>query len=299
MAKEVRASFLKPDFYQSGGGVTEGDYACTFDVKMHKGEKSEREARLGVQIHFHPLEGGEPIEWFYSMGTKAHESWAPTQDGKGITARVNGLGKPLPQLTNWQFFLDNLYNAGLPDTFDGDLAPLDGIYLHIKPTKSPNERKGFSSGNAATSEAGAPEQRQNDFPIGVPTLILPNGAPWEDGYLGMPEVSVAQAKKVNGVAGKATTAPAKTAAKKTAAVDHSGLDAGTAAITAVGEVLNKNPQGCSKLLLRTGAFKWIKDNVSDEVAQEAQNDILMNDDELGAILGMVDFKLENNKAVPA
>lgn len=290
MAKtEVRASFGKLDFYQSGGGIPEGNYALTFETCMHKGEKSTREARLGVKIHFHPLEGGEKLEWFYSMGTKASKSWAPTQDGKGITPLVNGEGAPCPKNTNWDFFLNSMYNAGMPEeAFDNDLSTIDGVWVHIKPTKPPAERASFASGNQATSEAGGEPQRQNDLPIGIVSEILKDGAPWEGGG-GIPDEKPAPKGKV---ATKA--APAKAAGKPNkAAQAEMGVE--EAATNGIGSVLEKNPNGCSKLIVRTQAFKWVAENVGDDMAQQVQNEILMKDEALGTILETMGFALNGMK----
>lgn len=293
--------------YVAGGGLPEGDYALEFNVVMHQAEKdgvAKGPARLGVMVSAYPLKadrslGGEMKEQFYSMGSKAHESFAPNPDtGKGLVAVPGGSASTFNNKTNWAYFLTSLENSGLPKgIFVNDISVLDGVWVHVTSIPEPEDRKGFAT--AKTAEV-AEEPRKNGT-IAVVSEILPNGAPWEGGG-GIPAAApvdkaapVVKGKPV--IAAKAAVKPAPAKAPVAAGLSEEEVrEAAEAGITAV---LEKNPDGLSKLLLRTKTFASVTELFGDEAAQSVIDSFFGGDEELNSVLEGLGYKVAGSKVAVA
>lgn len=284
--------------YSGGFSLPEGDYALEFNIQMFAGDKkdgsSSGPARLGVMLTAHPLDGGEAKNQFYSMGTNADKSYAPDPEtGKGIIAIPGGQGSGLNNQTNWFILLKSLHDSGMPPgTLTDDFSVLDGVHVHMQLIPEPEERKGFQAKTGeATAEVRTPRK------IAVVSEIKEGGAPWEGGG-GIPQadtpVPAAPAKKA--VASKPATkmaAKPAPAAAAPAGADESDLE--TVTINAVASVLEKNPNGVGKLMLRTGTFKAIADA---GVAQQALDTYFSSDDNLNSILGLLAYVVKGQQIVP-
>lgn len=311
-------------FYVGGFTLPEGEYALGFDVRMHaytKQDGTKGVERLGVMVAAYPLEGGEPSEQFYSMGSKAHLSFAPNPDtGKGVVPIPGGPATSMPPSSNWGVLLKSLYDCRLPvGVFTNDLTVLDGLWAHTRNVPEPEERKGFAS---ATGEA---EQPQRSGIISIVGEILEGGKPWEGGG-GFPEEAAAPAApkpRADAAAGKkpalvppkpaaARTAPARPAARTTtrpapaAAPEPEGEEADEnqimeAALAGVSSVLEKNGNeaGITKLLLRTGTFKAVTAAAGGDMAQAVMETFFGSDASLNAVLGQVGYVASGTQIKPA
>lgn len=269
----AKVSFGDLNNYAEGGfDIPEGDYAVVHTVQMFAGTKADGTKagpeRLGVMLDFYNLatdkDGNyidlKPTQKFLSMGSKADQSFAPDPEtGKGIVPVAGGSGASMNNKTNWFLYLKSLYDCGLPvGVLDNDLTTIDGIHLHIQSVPEPEDRKGFGS------KTGEVEQERRVGKVPVATEIKDDGKPWE-GTGGIPEAGAVPAVKAPAVAAPKTKAgpkpvPAKAAAPVAvvAAEDDDELLKATA-LTAMASVLEANPKGCAKVVLRTGTFKAIKD----------------------------------------
>jgi hypothetical protein len=276
-------------FYAAGFSLPEGDYALTFDVVMHSGfgEQKQGNPRLGVMVSATPLTGGEPTQHFYSMGSKAHESFAPNPDtGKGLIAIPGGAGNAPNNKTNWVMLLKSLYDSGMPpNLFRNDLSVIDGVWVHTQNVPEPEERKGF-----ATARTGEVEEIRTPRTVAIVTEIKEGGAPWEGGG-GLPTGKAVAAPKA-GPHRVAAAAPAPVAQT----TDDDVLVAATSAIT---DILEKQPDGCTKLLMRTGVFKAINGKQGADMAQAVINNYFGSDDALNSVLGLLGYKVTGANVKPA
>lgn len=289
---------LHSSLYSGSFTLPEGDYALFFETMMQQPkEGSNMKARLGVKVSAYPLDkpGAEPLEQFLSMGSKAHESFQPSENGKGLSPVVGGPGT-LANSSNWNLFRDSLYNAGLPvGIFSDDLSVLDGVWAHTAQIPEPEERKGFAS-NAATSEVEQPQRRGN-AKIPVVTEILDGGKPWEGGG-GLPEAKpTTAAAKPGPKAVAARPAPAAAPAAE-AGTDEEAVK--VAAVNGISSVLgqDKYAASCPKLILKTGVFKAVTDSEGKEMAQAVTNAFFTKDDDLNAILEELGYVLQGTTVKP-
>jgi hypothetical protein len=74
-----------------------------------------------------------------------------------------------------------------------------------------------------------------------------------------------------------------------------------AAINGVSAVLESQPKGCSKLMLKTGTFKAVAGpkGANDDMAQAVQEAYFATDAALNALLGEVGYKLAGAMITPA
>ena len=120
-------NFGELSFYSGTTFIPDGQYIAYHNVVMHQATdkttgQNKGIARLGVMIDFYPLANPteeNKIQQFYSMGTKAAESFAPNPEtGKGIV-RIPGGGSKggkggMFEGTNWSLYLQSLYNSAMP-----------------------------------------------------------------------------------------------------------------------------------------------------------------------------------------
>ena len=287
--------------YSSGGGLPEGDYVWTdLTVEMFQPTKQTGEkvgpAKLAVKITMAPLGGGEAREQHYSLGTNAHQSWQPNPEtGKGIVAVPGGPGTPPNASTNWAFLIKSLIDSGLPNgILQDDLSVLEGIHVHMANVPEPEERKGFVS---KTGEAGEVQAAKT---IAVVTEIKDDGKPWE-GTGGVPTEQAANKPNGKTAAHAATTrpAPSRTATAPTPAAPAASEDLETAAITGISAVLEKNPNGVGKLILRTSTFKAVSTAQGQEMAQKVINNYFNSDDNLNGILNQLGYKVTGTQVTAA
>lgn len=307
VAATAEVNFGDMAMYTMGSSVPEGNYALEFLVQNEPDSdyNKNRQKRIGVLVTAHSISDPADIKAkFLSMGSKTHEVFAPNPDtGKGLVLRagVQG-GGTIPSSCNWGLFLKSMYDSGLPQgIFTNDLSVLDGVHAHLANIPESEERKGFKPRKAATSEVEEEPKFEGSGTTLAVTEILEGGAPWEGGG-GIPEaaatkpvaVTVKAAAKPNG-----KVAPAKPAAKTAApATVPSDDDVMEAAINGVTAVLEKNPNGVGKMILKMGTFKSVTATVGDEIAQAVQS-LINNDENLGMVIEQLGYKLEGQKIVPA
>lgn len=290
-------NFLSTEFYSAGGGLPEGTYALEFAIQMYqatdKNGAPRGPERLGVMLTCHPLDepSAEPRTQFYSMGAKAHLSFAPDPDsGKGLIPVAGGTATTLNKSTNWAIFLQSLFDCGLPpEVVSNDLTPLDGIHVRMRHIPEPEERKGFQS----TTGDAAEERRPGT--IAVVCEILEDGKPWE-GTGGIPSAEEKPAAKTPAKAAPkpaAKPAPAaKVKAAPKAAPEPAGDDAmRDAAIAGFQSVLEANPEGLAKLKFRMEVFKKVKEAEGNDVALAVVNAFVADDAQLGLLLGEMGYAL--------
>lgn len=276
--------------YAGGFTLPEGKYALEFMFQMHQGTKADGTPagpnRLGVMVSAHPLDGGEAQKVFYSLGSKAADSFMADPDtGKSLIPVAGGAGANLNNKTNWFILLQSLYNAGLPQgILSNDLTVIDGMHVQTTNIPEPEERKGFG---AQTGEAAAEPRRANLIP--VVTEILEDGKPWE-GSGGLPGATTAKGKaKVTPIAGK-KAAPAAPVAEDG---DDDGGTMATAA-SAIADVLGKSEfaNGLPKVKLRTECFKALKAAHGEAITNQVMNEVFGKDAVLGAVLAEMGYKLD-------
>lgn len=289
------------DNYSQGGGVPEDDYCLSdFSFKVHAHTKqdgtSAGPARLGVMITLVSLSGdGEPREQFYSLGSKADQSFAPdSETGKKLVAVPGGPGGSLNNSTNWAVFLKSLYDSGLPQgILSDDLSVLDGVHVHIANIPEPEGRKSFQ---AQTGEAAG--ERKNNT-IAVVTEIKDDGKPWE-GTGGVPEAkpaAKANGKPAGAVVAKPVTSKVPVKAALVEVSDEQDMMA--VAQSAVASVIAKqNGKPLLKLILRTSTFKVLNESHPD-MTQEVMDTFFTSDENTNALLGELGYKLEKGNVVAA
>lgn len=307
-AKQNRATdgpnFGDLNFYSGGRMMPEGNYAIEFTIGMHAGTKSDGTPagpeRLGVFLNATPITesgeaNGDPLDppHFISMGSKAHESWAPDPDtSKSLVAVPGGPGAGLSNKTNWFLFLKSIYDCGMPQgTLQNDLSAIDGIWVHVANVPEPEDRKNF---RAQTGEAGGEERRGGGM-VPVVTEILEGGKPW-DGSGGMPS----EGAKKPAAKGKAAPAAApktngKAKAAPPAAADDSVREAASESITSI---LAENESGMKRTKLRMEVFKAVKKAHGDEMVQKVMDEVVGNDDALSGVLEELGFTLSGQDIKP-
>jgi hypothetical protein len=299
------AGFMFGDLnaYSSGGMIPEGDYWLKdLTIQMFQATKQTGQnvgpARLGVMITYGDMGGGEDRTQFYSLGSKAHESWAPNTEngGKTLVPIPGGPGTPPNASTNWAVWVKSMFDSGLPQgILADDLSVLEGSHVHVANVPEPEERKGFVS---KTGEA-AVEERQRT--IAVVTEIKDDGKPWE-GTGGEPQPK----DKPNGKAGRPTVAahPAPRAATPSspaaqpATASATDDDVNTNAVNAISAVLEKNPNGLKKLQLRTGTFKELNGTVGQGMANKVLNEYFGSDKALNGVLNELGYTVKGIDIVP-
>lgn len=310
MAKKVAqaegVNFGSKTFYGGGGRLPEGNYALEFMVQMHQATNPDGSAkgpaRLGIMLHAHPLDGGEVREQFLGMGRNADKSFAPNAQGKGLVPVPGGPSTSLPGSTNWGIFRDSLENCdpAVADIFTNDISVLDGIHVHIQNVPEPEERKSFAQNNTTGDVANANQPRQPGF-VPVVTEILEGGKPWEGGG-GLPEAEEAKpaakagAKPAAKAPVKAATKPAAKAAPVEEAADEETIK--TAAITGIDAYLSANVKGGPKVLLKTAALKKMKADFGDEIAQQAMETFIADDEQLAALLDEMEYAIAGPTVKP-
>lgn len=308
-AKTVSAevNFGDMSMYTAGVMIAEGNYACTFTVQMEPETDNYKPKvpRIGVMLEAHSLtDPAEVRTKFLAWGKKAHEIFAPNPDtGKGVVLRagVQG-GGTIPSQSNWGVFLKSLYDSGLPiGIFTNDLSTIDGIHVHLANIPESDERKGMKNKKALTSEVEEEPKFDGPSTTLAVTEILEGGAPWEGGG-GIPEVAAKPNGKPSGTNGKAgavvTKTPIKAKAAPTAAAEVSEEDIMAAAINGVTAVLEKNPNGVGKMILKMGTFKAVTASDGDALAQAVQS-FISDDAALGSVVEQLGYMVEGLKIVPA
>ena len=312
--KTGRVSFGDLSMYVAGGGLPEGDYIIKdatvqiYQAPANQTTGKTSPARLGVMLTLIPYHTeknevvyGEDKTQFYSMGSKAHESFQPDpENGKGVVGVPGGPASNFNNSTNWAIFLKSLRDSGMPEgTFTDDVSVLEGAWVHMANVPEPAERAGFQ---AKTGEAA--EERKAGT-IAVVTEIKDDGKPWE-GSGGMPEVEAAPAKPAPKAPGKPAVAPkvapkaapkAAPAAAAAAPAADEGVQA--AAESAVSTILSKNEKGLPKLMLRTGTFKAVKEAYDADTAQAVIDTFFATDADLNNLLGGMGYVLKAGQVAPA
>lgn len=291
-------NFGSLDMYAGGAAVPEGDYALEFGIQMFAGFKqTNAPMRLGVMITCHPLDGGEAKQTFLSMGTGMDKSFAPDADtGKSLVAVPGGPATTFNNSTNWALFLKSLYDCGLPQgIFSNDISVLDGIHVHTQNIPEPESRKSFGT-KAATGEAALDktEERRSGLTL-VVSEIKEDGKPWE-GSGGIPG-SVPAAVAPKAAVKPALAKPRAVVAPVVAEVNED--DVRTAALNGISAVLEKNPNGCVKLQLRTGSFKAISETAGAEMASAVIDTFFSSDDALNGVLGDIGYVVKGQQIVVA
>lgn len=289
-------AFGEDGFYAGGGfDLPPGAYALEFNVQMYQPTKANGTpggaAFLCVMLNAHPFGGGEVIQKPLSLGSKAHLSYTPSADGKGIDPIPGGPGGTLNDITNWNLFRKSLRDCGMPEgTFVGDLSPIDGVWVRTNNVEEPESRKNMP---ARTGEAAETAQPRKPGKVPVVIEILDGGAPWEGGGgFELPEVAAAAPAVAAKVGPKAVARVAPKAAAPAPAVEEAGDAASdddvlAAAQTAISDHLGKpaNANGCPRLALRTAVFQYLTKNQGDEMAQAVINTYFTSDATVNAVLG--------------
>lgn len=302
-------AFGSLDMYVAGGGLPEGDYiikdasVVIYQAPANKSTGRTSPSRLGVMLTLVPytvnpkggMELGEELTQFYSMGSKAHESFQPNPEtGKGIVPVPGGPASNFNNSTNWALFLKSLRDSGMPEgVFSDDSSVLDGLWVHISHIQEPPERATFQS---QTGEVAGDRKAGT---IAVVSEIKEDGKPWEGGG-GMPDTEAAPVKaavKPNGKPAPVAAKPAAKVAAKAAPASAAAEDAGDEALmasasSAIAAVMEKNPNGCKKLQLRTGVFKYLNDNEDADAAQSVIAAYFSDDATLSNLLGELGYTLK-------
>lgn len=279
-----------------------GDWAIWFDLMLQQPKEGSNfnRQRLGVRLSCYPLDkpGAEPTEQFLSMGSKAHESFLPSENGKSLVPVVGGPGT-MTNKSNWNLFRDSMYNAGLPDgVMSNDLTVIDGIWLTTAQEAEPEERKGF--GGTETGEVAQTANRAGGK-IPVAIAIIEGGMPWEGGG-GLPEAKPATRpgpKPTPAPSARPTPAARPAPARPAAVAAPPPADTGdedavtTAAVNAVGAMLGeeKYANGIPKLILKTGVFKAIEKSEGKEMAQAVAEAYFKTDDLMVSLLEQIGYTL--------
>jgi hypothetical protein len=294
-------NFLDLGFYSGGFLLPPGRYAMEHNIVLHQGRDKDGnpkgDPRLGVMLSAHPLAGGDAIEQFLSMGTKAHLSYMPNETGKGLSPVPGGPGN-VSNKSNFYIYLESLMNCGAKDApiTPNDIASLDGIWVVTDNIPEPEDRKGFASG---TSEVEQPQSGPRKTVI--VSEIIDGGKPWEGGG-GVPDGAQTPVHTKPAVAkfppAKKTTSIAAAATQAAGADDEATFEAATNAIAAV-LTRPTNAKGMLKIMLKTQAFKAIKDANDDATAQKAMEMFFGNDDtSLRQLLEGITFTIDGQKVVP-
>jgi len=284
-AQMIGVNFGDPSMYSGASFIPDGDYCMTFDAVLHTAVDKNTgvargKARLGVMVNFYPLsnltEEGK-LQQFYSMGSKAHESFAPNPEtGKGFVPVPGAKGGSFNDKTNWMMLLNSLWQSGMPvEVLSNDFTTIDGVWAHVTNVDEPAERATYKSNTAEIQQ-----EERKPGKVAVVSLILEGGAPWEGGGgfeapAATPPVQAPPVRPgprpVPAVAPVAATRPAGprpvVAAPRTApapapppASAQTEQDLRTEAITSISDVLTKKPNGLPRLLLRNETVKYFDVN---------------------------------------
>lgn len=280
-------------FYSGSFVLPKGRYSLEFNVLLHAGTRPDGspagKPRLGVMVVATPLDGGDAMEQFLSMGSKADLSFAPSPNGKGIVPIPGGPASTAPRNTNWNLFLKSLYDSGMPQgVFTDDISVLDGIHVQTDLVPEPEERKGYAS--TTTGEASQQEERRGSGMIPVVTEVLESGMPWANAAPGK-AAPKAPAKPTK-------SAPAAPAAPAAPEAEESSDEVQDAALSAVTTILEAEPAGTTKLKLRMGVFKAVNAAGGDQLAQSVINTYFSSDDALNGLLGELGYQVAGTAVKP-
>lgn len=296
-------NFLDLSFYSGGFLLPPGRYAMNHTVVIHaftdKQGQTKGDPRLGVMLDAYPLDGGDVIQQFVSMGTKAHLSFMPSPNGKGLVAVPGGPGS-ITNKANWFYYLESLKNCGAAEVVGNDISVFDGVWVVTDNIPEPEDRKGFASTSEVEQEQKGPRK------MVVVVEIIDGGKPWEGGG-GFPEAGTpidtpAPAAKAP-ARPTAVARPAARTAPAAAPVTETGDDATyTAAVNGIAAVLSKaqNTKGMPKIMLKTQTFKAVTDAESADVANAVTNAFFGADDAaLRNLLGELSFTINGVRIEPA
>lgn len=304
----VPVNFLDMGMYSGGAYIPDGNYILFHNIIMHQATDKQGTpkgpARLGCMVDFFPFDN--PVEeaklqQFYSMGSKAHESFAPNPDtGKGLVLVPGSKGGNLNDKTNWFEYLKGFFNSGLPEGIGlNDISAIDGTHAHITNVEEPADRQSFQSNTSEVEQA-----QRKPGKIAVVTEILEGGAPWEGGG-GIPEAGVATSSKL---APKLVGNPAKAPVKITPKAPVSAPEPETddlaelkdLASDAMANELAKAPAtGFPRATLRTKVFTAIKKSHGEEVASSIVTNFFENEDNLAVVLGEMGYSVQGLNVKPA
>lgn len=285
-------NFWADEFYTSGYTLTEGDYVWKdVSIVMHEGFSEKKgAARLGVKITMALLSDPEKdVQQFWSFGSKAHLSFMPTDDGKGVQLVPEPVARTLSGATNWNMLRESLKNAGVPEEVfaSPSVEGLEGLWVHMMTVPEPAERANMQND---ISEVGQAPRKPGV--VAVVSGIVEGGAPWEGGG-GMPDAKTAKKK---------TATPAALATKKKAAPvveEEPEAEAGTededevesAALSGITKALTKSPGGTNIVNLKRETFRAVKASHGDEMAQQVMSQIMSDEDRLSSVLSFSGWKL--------
>jgi hypothetical protein len=287
------------EMYSSGQFIPDGDYILSsLDVQMYAGKTpSARASRLGVMVTFLPLDSpteDHKLTQFYSMGSKADQSFAPNPEtGKSIITIPGAPATNLNDKTNWYLFYKSLRDSGLPaGVLVNDVSVVEGAWVHITNIEEPADRGSFASGTAEVQQAPRTPGK-----VPIVTEIKEGGAPWEGGG-GTPAVKTTAKPITTRAVPKPNGAPAPPAPAPASAIDD---DLRVAAINGISDVLTKKPNGCPRLALRTDTFKAVKSKLGEEVATSVVNNFFEagHEDDLSSVLGEIGYTVINGQVKPA
>lgn len=297
------------ELYSSGGGIPEGLYALEFLACMHQATNQTTGAvlgppRLGVMVTAHPIDEagaslGEARQKFYGMGSNAHASFLPTEDGKDLAAVPGGRFTTLMGNTNWALLRKSLVDCDPAVAGLETLAELDGVWARLANVPEPEERKNFGpkTGEAALAQEGQPERKGPGL-VGIVTEILENGKPWEGGG-GLPtEAAALAAKPKPGPKGVVKPPVAKAAAPKApvakaAAAPVEDEDISARAVTLISAQLENNMAGMKRLKLRTEVFK-----AAGPDGNQVVSTVFASDESLMGFLQPLGFTINGADIVP-
>lgn len=308
-------NFIDDDnLYVGGGAIPEGDYALEFTVQMHSGFSKTRvgQARLGVMVNAYSLTEGDqtPKQFFLGFGKNVDKSFVPTADGKGIEPIPGGPSTTMNDQTNWNLFRQSMFDCGLPKgVASGSLTPLDGIWVHLTNVPEPESRKDMRKNTPKTGEVEE-EEIKSSGTVPVVSEIKDDGKPWE-GTGGFEFQAAPAPAPAARPAARPGVRPAAAPPARPAAVHPAGPravappaavggeeDVQTAAINAVSRILEKRPQGATKLLIRTETFKIVGETNGPEMAQTVLDSYFGDDATLNGLLGQLGFVIAGIQVKP-
>lgn len=310
-------NFGEDTFYSGGLGLPEGDYAMTFHTQMFQPTKQNGtptgQAFLAVMATAYPIDAagnllGEPSEHPLGCGRKSHESFVPSEDGKGFDAVPGGTGVGMNDQTNWAIFRKSLVDCGLPaGTLTNDLGVLDGIWVHTRNVPEPEDRKSLRKAGATGEAALAAQQGQAEDTrtklIPVVTEILAKGKPWE-GTGGIPEETKGPPAKTARVmpirpGTVRRGAPPPPPAQPDGEVTEEDLMA--AALEGVTAHLSKpaNVNGCNKVQLRTGVFAEIQKKQGDDMANAVLETFFNSDEAVNSVINQLGYQTSGIRIIVA
>jgi len=298
-------NFLDPGFYVGGSdfALQPGRYALEFHTQIitptkADGKPSGKPAFLAVNVTAHPLNGGDPIERAFSLGTKSHLSFVPSEDGKGLDPVAGAPSTTGSDISNWGIFYKSLQDCGMPEGLgQNDLTVIDGVWVATALIDEPESRKNLPKNRTgeATEEPRKPQK------TAVVVEILEDGKPWEGtgGFDNLGEVAAPAKAPTKPVAGakpgpkKPTPPPVEEEEAEEEAGDDEAVMA--AALAACTDFLEKQPAGGTRVALRVAAMNFVKKTYDDDMAQLVQNAYLTSDDALNTVLSQLSYKSANGK----